>query len=435
MLLYSLRTLYGLFLDSMDKATQKLTDKLINSLQPQDKEYDVWDADIKGFVLRVYKTGAKTFRYSYRFNGVRKTFTIGKYGTLTTAQAREAARQKAGQVANGIDVQSEKITAREEAQKEKNDAITLEEFIESDYKAWRFANRKNPEDTMRRLKTCFYEDMAKLPLRDISIRVVEAWKTKRLNAGIKPDTVNRDIAELKTVLTKAIDWEVIDRSPLERLKQSKVDKTPNVRFLDELEAPALRQALIDRDGKIKEGRNKGNKWRAERGYDLLPTLSSFSYGDHLTPMVLLSLNTGLRQGELFNLKWEQINYQIRTLTIVGPESKSYQTRHIPLNNEAMAVLKSWQEQNNRFGGLVFPNDDGLPFDNVDTSWKNVLTDAGIQNFRWHDLRHDFASKLVMAGVDLNTVRELMGHADIKTTLRYAHLAPSHKAKAVFLLDQ
>lgn len=418
----------------MEKVAQKLTDKLINTLQPEEKEYDVWDSDIKGFVLRVYKTGAKTFRYSYRFNGVRKTFTIGKYGTLTTAQARDAARQKAGQVANGIDVQFEKIAAREDAQKERNDAITLEEFCEGDYKDWRFANRKNPEDTMRRLRTCFFDDMGKLQLRDISIKVVEAWKTKRLNAGIKPDTVNRDIADLKTVLTKAIDWEVIDRSPLERLKQSKVDKTPNVRFLDESEAPALRQALISRDEKIKEGRNKGNKWRADRGYDLLPELSKFMFGDHLTPMILLSINTGLRQGELFNLKWEQINYQIRTLTIVGPESKSYQTRHIPLNNEAISVLKDWQAQTNRKNGLIFPNEDGVPFDNVDTAWSNVLKSADIFKFRWHDLRHDFASKLVMAGVDLNTVRELMGHADIKTTLRYAHLAPSHKAKAVFLLD-
>jgi site-specific recombinase XerD len=67
---------------------------------------------------------------------------------------------------------------------------------------------------------------------------------------------------------------------------------------------------------------------------------------------------------------------------------------------------------------------------VNTSWGNVLVDAKIENFRWHDMRHHFASHLVMAGVDLNTVRELLGHADLKMTLRYAHLAPEHKAAAV-----
>lgn len=81
--------------------------------------------------------------------------------------------------------------------------------------------------------------------------------------------------------------------------------------------------------------------------------------------------------------------------------------------------------------LVFPNPkSGNAFDNVNKAWTGILGVAEIENFRWHDMRHHFASKLVMNGVDLNTVRELLGHADIKMTLRYAHLAPEHKANAV-----
>ncbi len=79
---------------------------------------------------------------------------------------------------------------------------------------------------------------------------------------------------------------------------------------------------------------------------------------------------------------------------------------------------------------MFSGKVGKRLDNVRKAWAGILKDAGIVDFRWHDLRHDFASKLVMNGVPLNTVRELLGHTDLTTTLRYAHLAPDHKAEAV-----
>ncbi len=94
------------------------------------------------------------------------------------------------------------------------------------------------------------------------------------------------------------------------------------------------------------------------------------------------------------------------------------------------MSEEWETRQESTGGLVFPSRDGEPFNDTKKSWATVLSDAGIPNFTWHDLRHHFASKLVMAGVDLNTVRELLGHADINTTLRYAHLAPKHKADAI-----
>jgi integrase len=147
--------------------------------------------------------------------------------------------------------------------------------------------------------------------------------------------------------------------------------------------------------------------------------------------VLVALNTGLRKGEIFGLRWSDVDLLGAQITVRGEGAKSGQTRYVPLNTEALDVLQRWQGATPDENGFVFPGRvEGEPLDDVKKAWRAVVKAAKLQRFTFHDLRHTFASKLVMAGVDLNTVRELLGHADIEMTLRYAHLAPAHKAAAV-----
>lgn len=182
-------------------------------------------------------------------------------------------------------------------------------------------------------------------------------------------------------------------------------------------------------------RDSANHWRKERGYALLRSRRALAFTDHLKPLVILSINTGLRRGELFDLDWSNVDLERRILTVAGTTAKSKRTRHVPLNREATLVLQSWRAQSDKAEGLVFVNDAGQRFDRVNSSWRRLLKDASISGFRWHDMRHHFASRLVMGGVDLNAVRELLGHSDYAMTLRYAHLAPEHKLKAVEVLDR
>ncbi len=149
------------------------------------------------------------------------------------------------------------------------------------------------------------------------------------------------------------------------------------------------------------------------------------YVDHLTPVVLTAMNTGMRRGELLSMTWADINWEAKMLTIRAESAKSGRQRHIPLNVEAMEVLQRWAGQaGERRAGKVFDVTD------IKKGWGKLIANARIEEFRFHDLRHHFASRLVRAGVDLNTVRELLGHADITMTLRYAHLAPDTLAAAV-----
>ena len=210
-----------------------------------------------------------------------------------------------------------------------------------------------------------------------------------------------------------------------------VEEENRVRYLSEDEEKRLRDALIKREDGIREKRKSANEWRAERQRDLKPDLSNYKFADHIRPMVLISMNTGLRQGELFKLTWQDITGDV--VRVQSGHSKTKRARHIPLNREALDTVDRWREQTES-KLYVFESRDGKPFDNVKNAWRTVIADAGIIDFRWHDLRHHFASKLVMVAVPLNTVRELLGHSDIKMTLRYAHLAPGHMREAVELIS-
>src|SRR5579872_1473194 len=390
---------------------------LIARLKPSEKEYDVWDTKLKGFILRVLPSGGMVYRCEY---GRGKRITIGRTNVLTPAQARDKAKQILSQAAIGILPIKEK----------KSQELTFKNFIENEYDAWRKANRKNGSDDLRRLKTNFMGEFADFLLSELSPLLIEKWRTKRINNGKTMATVNRDIIILKSALSKAVEWELIKEHPLAKLKLFKTDSKAKVRYLDKDEEKNLKEALIYRDNELKEKRKSGNQWRKERGYDCFPDLHRFVFADYLSPMVLVSLNTGLRRGELFSLTWNDIDFARANLTVKGDTAKSGKTRHIPLNAIALQALKDWR-QINETEELVFSNvKTGAAFNHVKKSWAGVLERAKIKKFRWHDMRHHFASKLVMAGVDLNTVRELLGHADIKMTLRYAHLAPEHKARAV-----
>jgi len=159
------------------------------------------------------------------------------------------------------------------------------------------------------------------------------------------------------------------------------------------------------------------------------------FADHVKPMVLLSLNTGLRRGEVFSLRWKDVDFPRRELWVSGEEAKSSNTREIALNDISLELLQAWQAQQPHSRGLVFPSPTtGKRFNNMNKTWRSLMKAAELTSFRWQDMRHDFGTQLAMAGVDLNTIRELLGHSTLDMTLRYSHLAQEHKAQAVAKLN-
>lgn len=396
---------------------QLISTTLVQTVMAETKPFEIRDTRVTGFLLRVQPSGVKTYYAEY---GRGKRKKIGRADILQPDVARTKARKILVEYHDGIDPK---------AHDRKRVTTSLKVFIEEVYEPWTLAYLKHGKLACDRVRRNFAKQLRK-PLAEISAQEIERWRGKRIEAGRKKTTVNRDVNGLKAILSRATEWKYLEENPLSSVKTMKVDSLSKPRYLSNDELDALMIALDEREARIRAERTSANAWRAERGRALLPDLERVAFADHLKPMVVVSLGTGMRRGELFSLTWEFVDTIQNNITVDGNYAKSGKSRHIPMNSEVLQALTNWKKQTSAISGLVFRSTNGDKFDNVNSSWARVLRDAKIEKFRWHDMRHTFASRLVMANVDLTTIRDFLGHADYEMTLRYAHLAPSHKAAAV-----
>ena len=231
-----------------------------------------------------------------------------------------------------------------------------------------------------------------LPLGKFNTAIVEQLQTDLINRELKNSYCNKILAVLKHMFTKASEWEMITAETLKRTRKVKMlqDNSRRLRYLSKDEC----HALVN------------------------------SCDSHLKPIVITALNTGMRRGEILNLKWEQVD--LKHGFILLSVTKNGERREIPINKTLEAVFLSKSLIRRLDIPYVFYEPaTGKPYKDVRDSLNIVLRKAKIRDFTFHDLRHTFASQLVMAGVDITTVKELLGHKTLTMTLRYAHLAPSH----------
>jgi integrase len=242
----------------------------------------------------------------------------------------------------------------------------------------------------RSLLKCFRDRL----ISAITALDLENYKTAR-RQEIKPASVNREMAMIKHMFNKAVAWGLLKDNPLRQVLKFK-EPPGRVRYLSNEE---IRELLSCCNG-------------------------------HVKSIVVMALYTGMRRSEILNLKWADIDMRNRLISI--RHAKNNESRQIPISNplydELRAVGQQVSEQH------VFCGEDGKPFLDVKTGFKAALRRAGIKDFRFHDLRHTFASHMAMSGTDIQTLQKLLGHKDIKMTLRYSHLSDSHLKEAVCRLD-
>jgi integrase len=265
-------------------------------------------------------------------------------------------------------------------------------------------NRGSQFDAYRigRLKSEFQNFPAEIPIDQLRKWVsAQEWK---------PGTRNRYKTTLSLVYRLAIENGKASTNPARLLKRNHEDNG-RVRFLGQFK-PSDTTLDYLRGFTDEESR--------------LRAVIRSKYLAHM-PEFEIALHTGMRPSEQFNLTWDKVDFERKLVTI--PRSKNGRTRHIPLNSIAIA---GFQELFGRSqgSGPVFVNIHGEPLKGYKHWFDDAVSEAGICNFTWYCLRHTFASRCAMAGVDIRTIAELMGHQTIQMTMRYAHLAPSYKLAAV-----
>jgi len=396
---------------------EKITRDTIRGIRPG-RQYDIRDTGQKGLILRVYASGASSYFVDLGWN---KVMILGPSHGLTLEQARADAHDALNDTLHGKDPLLEKRRRK---------TGTLRAFLDGPFKEWASSHHRDAAASITRVCTAF-PALLDHPIASINAFTVEKWRSARHKDDIAPTTTNREIALLKGVLSRAVDLGAMPGpNPLKVVKAVFVDPIARVRYLSEPEEQRLLKTLVDREGKMRAARASFNKWRTDRGYKPVPDYPADRYVDHVQPLVLLAMHTGARRGELLALRWRDVDQVSNVVTFRGVTTKTARTRRVPLNPVAAAALKRWRPAAAQPDDVVFPGDDGQPMESLKTAFTHLMTEANITGFRFHDLRHHAASRMVQAGTDLYVVSEILGHQSMTMTRRYAHLRDADKAAAV-----
>jgi integrase len=314
----------------------KFTPSILQKIQPlSDKGTWFSDTECKGLQLWAGASGKNTWYVHYWRPDTRKLayHKIGNADLFSVSQARDAAR------AFLTDVQ------RGEApwvKPELPDKPTLGAFLRDDYGPWVLEYRRSGRETLAMIEQAF-DVFLKAPLDEISVADLERWRAKkRAERGSKASTLNRQVTALRAALNWALKRGIIESHLLARFERlPEEDSETKVRYLLPEERERLFAALDAREGRIRKGRDSHNEWLDEREREARPSLRGVAFVDYLKPMVIVSLNTGIRRGSLFQLLWNDVDFRGKNLTVRAAVAKSGRDIQIPMKVTLMKTLEVW----------------------------------------------------------------------------------------------
>jgi integrase len=390
-------------------ATAKLTKRTIDAAKPTPARYEIWDADLKGFGVRIEPTGIKTFIIRYRAgeggrSAPKRFLTVGRFGTLTPDEARRKARELLGAAARGDDPAGERTRARAASSVAELAKAFMAQHVETKRKLTTAASYRHvigayilPEIGKRKAG-----DITKADLARIHHKITD-----------KPAIANRVLAVTSSMFAWGGGHGYVpkDYNPVSKLERYREERRE--RFLSITELQELGAALS-------EAETTGLPWQPD---STKPTAKHAPkewnrrvvINPYAAAAIRLLLLTGARLREILHLRWEHVDLERGLLLL--PESKTGR-KTIVLNAPALAILDGLERQ----GPYVIVGEGpDRPRADLKRPWEMVANRAGLEGVRLHDLRHTHASFGAGAGLGLPIIGKLLGHTQAATTQRYAHL--------------
>jgi len=366
-------------------AKLKLTQSRVNEATcPSDKKRADWfDTDCKGLVLEARITGGKTFHLRYQDSrGRTRQLILADANDVTLSQARLLADKARNQIAMGEDPKEQRATAKA--------VPTFADFIADQYMPYIKSYKRSWDTDVSLLKNHLLPRFGKRYMDEITRQDIVKMHADRKASGAAAGSANRLLIMMRYIFNLALKWEV---------PGVKVNPTKGVPLMEENNKKE-RYLSVD---------------EAQRLYDAV-CKSQNTMLQYIVPMLIL---TGARKREVLDAKWEDFDFNRLIWRI--PISKSGKARHVPLSDGALNILSTMPRDMKC--EWTFPNPDTKkPFVSIFCAWDTARESVGLGDVRVHDLRHSHASFLVNAGRTLYEVQHILGHTQVKTTQRYAHLS-------------
>ena len=362
-----------------------LTQPAVNSAQclPSLTKQEITDRECKGLVLEVRRSGGKTYYLRYtNYRGKQRQYRIGNATVLTLYQARHIARLTLNQIATGHDPSEEKAALKQ--------VPTFGQFIHEQYLPHVKTYKRSWTTDVSYLKNHLLPRFANRYMDQITRQDILKMHRERSTTGAA-GSANRLLIMMRFIFNLAMRWEVpgIKANPCAAVPLLE-ENNKRERYLSSDEARVLYESVCKSDNQMLK---------------------------YIIPMLIL---TGARKREVLDAKWEDFDLERRLWRI--PTTKLGKPRHVPISDGVLSLLGSAP----RVYAVdhVFANPaTGKPYVTFYVSWNTARIRAGMPEVRIHDLRHSFASLLINNGRSLYEVQKILGHTQVKTTQRYAHLAP------------